>query len=383
MRYKGFKNIKLICEDEILENLVVVFGETVENICEINSISKQKLSEIEWINGNGLYLSPGFIDIHIHGSGGFDTMDSDPSALNSISKTVSMTGTTAFLPTTVTMDYRQTVEALKNIRENMINGVTGAKILGAHLEGPLINSKYKGAHEEKFIKNELSESLLDFQDILKIVTLAPEKEYSKSLIKRLVGAGITVSMGHTGASFEEAINGINYGISHATHVFNAMKGLHHREPGALGAALTSNISCEIIADTIHVHKALFSLFAKAKNNSNGVLITDAMRASGLGSGHYKLGNLDVIVDENCAKLPSGVLAGSILTMDKAIKNFKEHTNMRLCEVVKMATINPSKVIGLETCIGKIQIGYKSDFVLFDENIEIHKTIVDGQIVYEK
>ncbi|AFK85049.1 MULTISPECIES: N-acetylglucosamine-6-phosphate deacetylase [Thermoanaerobacterium] len=376
----------LIVNGKLLVGGNIVDGKDV--LIEGNKISAigSGLYADNTIDAEGNYVSPGFVDIHIHGSSGFDTMDGTFEAINAISKSVAMHGTTSFLPTTMTEDKSKIKNAIKNVFDNK-SRVEGAEILGIHMEGPFINPKQKGAQDDKFILKPTVENFNEicgqYVDIVKLVTIAPEVDGALELIKYLREKNITASVGHTDSTYDDVALGFKAGITHATHVFNAMKGFHHREVGTVGAVFDLDISAEVIADGIHsVFPAIRTLIRlKGKEKIN--LVTDAMMAANLSDGLYQLGGQDVYVKDGAARLKSGVLAGSTLTLDKAVKNIFFNTDLTLPESVALASYNSAKVIGIDYKKGLIKEGYDADIIIFDENIEIKKTIVGGKIVYEK
>jgi N-acetylglucosamine 6-phosphate deacetylase (EC 3.5.1.25) len=365
----------------LLDNNIVDDKDLLIENNKIAAIGKG-LSGDNVINADGNYVSPGFIDIHIHGSAGFDTMDGTFDAINAISKSIAKRGTTSFLPTTMTEDKNKIKNAIKNVYKNK-NRVEGAEILGIHMEGPFINPKQKGAQDEKFILKPTIDNFLelcsDYLDIVKLVTIAPEIEGSLDLIKFLKEKGIIVSVGHTDSTYDEVAAGFKAGITHATHVFNAMRGFHHREVGTLGAIFDLDISAELIADGIHSVFPAIRTVLKLKGKKNTNLITDAMMAANLSDGLYQLGGQDVYVKDGAARLKSGVLAGSTLTLDKAVKNILANTDLSLYESVALASYNSAKVIGVHDRKGLIKEGYDADIVIFDDDINIKKTIVGGKI----
>ncbi len=373
------KNCKLIFSDHIEEgSLLIEDGK----ITEINPSLKDYSGEI--IDGNGLYASPGFIDIHIHGAGGYDTMDGTSEAINTIAKTICTHGTTSFLPTTMTCSKEDILEALNAIKDAKTNGTGGANVLGAHLEGPFINPSMIGAQNPNFIA---SPSIENFKaivgnniDAVTSITLAPEVEGAHELIRFLADNNIRVSMGHTKATYDEAIEGIKCGVCHSTHLFNAMTPLHHREAGVVGATFDSDITTETISDGIHISFPSLRIAYSQKTTDKVMLITDAMMACCMPDGKYALGGQDVFVKDGAARLESGSLAGSILTLDKAIKNVYSNTNYELYEVVKMATLNPAKFCMVDDRKGLIKEGYDADLVIFDENIDIKKVIINGKVI---
>lgn len=338
------------------------------------------------IDAGGNYVSPGFIDIHIHGSSGFDTMDGTFEAINAISKSIAKRGTTSFLPTTMTEGISKIKNAIKNVYVNK-DRVEGAEILGIHMEGPFINPSQKGAQDEKFILKPTIDNFLElcgkYLSLVKLVTIAPEMDGSLELIKYLKEKGITASVGHTDSTYDEVASGHKAGITHATHVFNAMRGFHHREVGTLGAVFDLDISAEIIADGIHSVFPAIRTLLKLKGKDNTNLITDAMMAANLNDGLYQLGGQDVYVKDGAARLKSGVLSGSTLTLDRAVKNILDNTDLSLYEAVTLASYNSAKVIGVHDRKGLIKEGYDADIIIFDEDIDIKKTIVKGKVVYEK
>lgn len=338
------------------------------------------------IDANGNYVSPGFIDIHIHGSAGYDTMDGNFESLNAISKTIAKHGTTSYLPTTMTEDITKIKKAIKNVYHNKSN-VEGAKIIGLHMEGPFINPHQKGAQDEKYILKPTIDNFLnlcgDFVDIVKLVTIAPEMDGALDLISYLKDKGIVASAGHTDSTYDEVVAGVKAGITHATHVFNAMKGFHHREVGTLGAIFDLDISAEVIADGIHSVFPAIRTLIKQKGIDNINLVTDAMMAASLSDGKYELGGQDVYVKDGAARLKNGVLAGSTLTLDRAVKNIVDNTDLSLYDAVILASFNSAKVIGIQDRKGLLKEGYDADIIIFDENIDIKKTIVGGKTVYEK
>ena len=386
MEIKAIVNGKLIMRDRIIQDSIIIFDKKIIDIISKDSFSQYKREykeDIQIIDAKNRYVSPGFIDIHIHGCGGYDTMDAMPEALKVISATVAGNGVSAYLPTTMTMDKERIYKAFDAIRVAMKLEIKGAKILGIHMEGPFINEKYKGAQKADHIIKPDYELIKDYLDIIKIITLAPEEDENHSFIKKVKrNSKITLSVGHSDASYEETIKAIEVGISHATHTFNAMTPLNHRKPGIVGAIFRSDITCELIADTIHVHPAIFKILIDIKHKDRMVLITDSMRAGCMKAGKYELGGQKVIVKNGAAKLQDGTLAGSVLTLNKAVKNMLEHSGVEIYEAVAMASLIPAKVINMDNKKGSLDIGKDADIAIFDENIDVFFTIVEGKIVYE-
>ena len=379
---------KIVTEDRIIPGKVLVFDNKIVDIIDEKDLETYKIEnnykEMEIINANGKCVGPGLIDIHIHGSGGGDTMDGSLESLNKISATICQRGVTSFLPTTMTMEIKLIYKALDTIRKAMNIEMKGAKVLGAHMEGPFISEKYKGAQSKTYIKKPDYEIVKDYLDVIKIITLAPEMDKGFEFIRKVKKeSNIALSIGHTNATYEETNEAIKNGISHATHTFNAMTPLNHRKPGVVGAIFNSNVSCELIADTVHVHPDLFKLLVKIKGIEKLVLITDCIRAGGMGKGISDLGGQKVVVDDNSARLVDGTLAGSVLDLNLAVKNMVDNTDLKINEAITMASLNPAKVIGIDDKKGSIKQGKDADIIIFDEEFNIYTTIVEGKVVYRR
>jgi N-acetylglucosamine-6-phosphate deacetylase len=368
---------RVILPNEIAANLVVLFAENIIDIMEEKNFSHDMAEEI--IDARGLYVSPGFINIHIHGCGGSDVMDFGEASLQRMQELLPSTGVTAFLPTTMTYDFARIYGALSNVRLAM-QSHSGARVLGAHMEGPFISEKFRGAQAAEHIMAADFSKLAPYSDVIRIITVAPENVADADFFAECKKAKIIVSMGHTAADYAVAKKAIEKGIRHATHIFNTYLPFNHREPGAIGAALDSDIACELIADNIHVHPMMQRLLYKAKGKDKIMLITDSMRACLLGDGESELGGQKVFVKNKEARLQNGALAGSILPMNEAVLNFWQNTNAPLYEAVRMAGFNQAAELG-ETDIGELSIGKKADIVLFDEKINVKQTFVNGKLVY--
>ncbi|EPY2273332.1 N-acetylglucosamine-6-phosphate deacetylase [Clostridium sporogenes] len=379
---KAIVNGKIIVGNEILENKVLLFEKKIIDILDRENVCLSKNDHI--IDAKGLYISPGFIDVHIHGSGGKDAMDGEIESIKVISNTISKRGVTSFLPTTMTMDKEHIYKALDVIEQAMNMDLGGAKVLGAHLEGPFINPKYKGAQKVDFIKNPSFDFIKGYENVIKIITLAPEKDENFKFLKYIKeNTDIVLSIGHSDATYEQAMAAIDNGISRATHTFNAMTPLNHRKPGIIGAIMNTDISCELIADNIHVHKGAVNVLTKIKGKDKIILITDSMRAGCMNNGIWELGGQKVIVKDSSARLEDNTLAGSILTLDSAVKNMKNNIDASLCEIISMVTVNPAKDINVYDRKGSIEKGKDADIVIFDKEIDISMTIIEGNIVYKK
>ncbi|WP_373899532.1 N-acetylglucosamine-6-phosphate deacetylase [Haloimpatiens sp. FM7315] len=379
-------NGKIILEDKVLKNKALIFNEKIIDLIDEDKIEEylKRVKDPKIIDAKNNYVSPGFIDVHIHGSGGSDTMDGTLEDIEKISTSICKNGVTSFLPTTMTMSKEKIEKALDTVREALSEKFDGAKVLGANVEGPFISEEYKGAQSKEYIRKAEYDFIKNYKDIVKLITLAPEVKGAEEFIKEMKrDTNIVMSIGHSNASYEEALKAIDMGISHSTHIFNAMTPLHHRKPGVVGAIFNSKVSCEIIADTIHVHPAIFELLINVKGKEKIVLITDSMRAGNLEDGNYELGGQKVVVKDNSARLVDGTLAGSILTLNNAVKNMFLKTSIKIQDAVAMATINPARVLKVDNKKGSLKIGKDSDIVIFDEKFNINMTIVEGNTVFKE
>lgn len=371
------KNCKIVYLDKIEEgSLLIKDGKIAE-------INPKFYEDDDVIDCKGLYISPGFIDVHIHGAGGYDTMDGTVEALTNIAKTIASHGTTSFLPTTMTCSMDDIKKAVETVAYCIDNKYEGANMLGVHLEGPFINLAMIGAQNPNYIQKPSIETFKKMVGenigVIKSITLAPEIEGAKELIEYLSKANIVVSIGHSKAGYKEAMEGINWGISHSTHLYNAMTPLHHREPGIVGAVFDSDITTETISDGIHISYPSLRIAYKQKGTDKVLLVTDAMMACGMSEGKYALGGQDVFVSNGAARLENGALAGSILTLDKAVKNVYTNSSYKLYEVIKMATYNAAKHCKVQHRKGLIKQGYDADLIMFDDSITIKKVIINGKV----
>lgn len=369
-------NGKVILKDQVIDANVFVSGS------KITEISKRQPEDETVIDAKGRYVSPGFIDVHSHGRGGSDTMYPTFDDINTITTASIKTGVTSILPTTMTMSVEDTYAAIKNVAEN-IDKVDGSKILGVHMEGPFFNKKYKGAQPEEFMIEPTVENYHaltgEYDWAVKKLSLAPEREGCIPLIEYLVKEGVTVSIGHTDATYDQAVAGINAGATSGTHTYNAMTPLTHRNPGVVGAIMSHDqVYAELILDGIHVSFPAAKVLLKAKGLDKVMLITDSIEASGLPDGQYKLGNQPVYVKDNAARLKDGTLAGSILALNDAVKNGYKNLDLTIYEAVNLASYNPAKNLNLID-LGEIAVNKTADIIMFDDDIRVDFAMVDGKI----
>ena len=380
---KIFKNANVYVEGEGLRQCSVFFGERIEKI----DGSLDNKAEIIELPENAVVL-PGFIDQHIHGAGGCDSMDGTIEALETISKTLVKEGTTSFLVTTMTQSKENILQAMRNVKKyRERKAEKGARVLGIHLEGPFLSEIYKGAQSSKYLKEPdivtFDEYNIASGNAIKIVTLAPEISGGETLIRYLHKKNILPSIGHSAAKVIDVKKAIEAGARNVTHTYNAQSSFHHREIGVAGSALLfDELSCELIADTIHVSIPAMKLLVKSKPADKLILITDSMRAKGIPDGISELGGQTVYVQNEEARLADGTLAGSVLRMNKAIKNMVEKVGVDFLRAVDFATINPAKALGMEKEIGSIKVGKRADFTVLDENYDVRMTVCGGEIVYK-
>lgn len=369
-------NGKIILHDQIVEKNVFIEDDKIVEISDRQPIDEEK------IDAKGLYVSPGFIDVHTHGRGGSDTMYASFEDLNTISKATLKTGVTSFLPTTMTMPVDDIAKAIDNLAQHK-DQVEGAQILGTHLEGPFFNKKYKGAQPEECMILPTVENYCSFvkdhQDIIRKISIAPELEHSIELIQYLKDKNTVVSLGHTNATYDEAQAAIDAGATSGTHTFNAMTPLTHRAPGVVGAIMINDsVYAELILDGVHVNYAAAKALLRTKGKDKITLITDSLEAAGLENGKYLLGNQDVYVKDGEARLIDGTLAGSIVSMNVAVKNARDHLGLSLNEAVNLASYNPAQSLN-EDLLGEIKVGKYADIIFFDEDIQIQSVMIKGMM----
>lgn len=377
----------------ILTNNIISNGKTLQGEALLIDGSRiidrgtdiQKIPGVQVINLRHLVVMPGFIDTHVHGGAGFDVMDGTYESLEKISAFKLEEGCTAFCPTTITAPPKITKKAIKNIRSSKERGVSGAKIIGAFIEGPYINAEYKGAHDQEHIRpvnlNEIKGLLEVGSGAVKSIAIAPELTDAIPAIKTLTKMGIQVRLGHTAATIEIAEAAIAAGANAAIHTFNQMSPIHHREPGMSGAVLSNeNIMAELICDLVHIHPKICKVLTKAKNGEGVILVTDAMAAAGLSDGEYKLGGLTVQVSKGEPRMPNGALAGSTATMISCVRNMIQEVGVPFEVAVQMATATPAKTLGVFDTIGSLDIGKSADIIGVDSSsYEVCFVMVDGII----
>ena len=375
---KAIVNGKIILPDSIVEGRALLFDE------KIAGLSETVPEGAEIIDAKGRYVAPGLVDIHIHGYLGEDTSDGSVEGIRKMAEGIVKNGVTAWLPTTMTVSYddlRRAFDAVRALMDKK-NNPKGAQIMGVHAEGPFINPSKKGAQAVEYIRPADAPFLIENSDVIRIVTIAPEMPGALDCIREVTEkTSILVSMGHTAANYETAKAGIEAGVRHATHLFNAMTPLNHRDPGVVGASLADDrVSTELIADTFHISPDLFGLVAKVKGD-NLILITDCTRAGGLADGEYTLGGQPIFVKGIECRLKDGTIAGSVLRLNNAVRNVRDHTSLPLEAIVRMASLNPARAIGVADRKGSLEAGKDADIIITDPDFNVRRTIVLGETVF--
>ncbi|MGA2811038.1 MAG: N-acetylglucosamine-6-phosphate deacetylase [Candidatus Acidiferrum sp.] len=340
---------------------------------------------------------PGFVDVHIHGAGGHDVMEGTPEALRTITRTVATHGTTSMVATTVTAAPDATLRSVAGIAKYIgeqhescdagseARAGAGAEVLGIHFEGPFISAVRRGVHPAEYLRLPSAEFLDQLLQAAAgnaaILTIAPELLGAMPCIDAARKAGMVVALGHTDATYEQARAAIAHGARHAVHVYNAMRPFSHRDSGVIGAVLTSSeVSAELIADNVHVDEAAMRLLLQAKGAGRVILVSDGISATGMPDGKYQLGNFEVTVSGGICRNAEGKLAGSTLTLDRALRNIVA-LGASLCDAVRMLTLNPATLLGLEFKKGSLRAGADADIVLLDDRLLVSGVWTRGVAVH--
>ena len=374
-------NGRIIMPDGVLENKAIIFDSEIREIVSLDGLDT---SAYEVIDADGKYVSPGLIDMHIHGYLGADASDGDEEGIRKMAAGIIKNGVTAWCPTTMTVSKKEIETAFDTVRKvKNSNEYYGSRILGVNSEGPFINKAKKGAQAEEHILKPDADFIIKNSDIVKLFTVAPEVDGALECIKKVTEkTDVLVSMGHTDASYEDALEGIKAGVRHTTHLFNAMTALSHRSPGVVGAALADDkVTTELIADTFHVNKGLFGLVAKLKGNKL-CLITDCIRAGGMEDGDYTLGGQPVHKEGIKCLMPDGTIAGSVLNLNNAVYNLFENSDLEIYEAVNCASLYPATALGEDKEIGSLEEGKRADIIIADDKFNINMTILGGYVRYE-
>ena len=331
-------------------------------------------------------ICPGLVDVHVHGGAGYDAMDEDPETMDGISRYLAAGGVTGFLATTQTAPRRELLESVKRIAETAESGLGGARLLGLHLEGPYLSEERRGAQHVDAIRTPDTEELGALHaaagGLLRMVTLAPEVPGALEAISWLADQGVVASAGHTDADYDTALAAFGHGLSHVSHLYNGMRGLHHREPGILGAALTDGrVSVELIADGHHVHSAALRLAALCKGPAKTVLVSDSIKPAGLPDGEYTYRGRRMVLRDGLVRLHDGVIAGSSIRLNDAVRVMVEEAGFSVSEAVQMASHSPARVLRLTPGKGRLAEGSDADVTIMDWGFNVKETIVGGDTVY--
>lgn len=378
---KAITGGKIILKDRVLEGFALLYTNVIEGIVPEDKIS----CNCEITDARGGYVSPGLIDIHIHGYLGKDVCDGEADSIRTIASGIVKNGVTGFLPTTMTVDMKVIKQALQVCRDLKEESKTwnGSQILGCHAEGPFISESKKGAQDPKYILKPDAKFVKEYADIIKIITLAPETDTEDFAALREIArdTDVVMSMGHTSADYDTAMKSTTIGVKHVTHLFNAMTPLAHRAPGVVTAAFNSDVSCEVIVDTFHVNSCFYDILWKLKGRKL-CFITDCLPAGGLPYGEYTLGGTKIICNDIVCRLEDGTVAGSVLPLNKGVWNVYTNSNIPLNECVNGASLNPATTLGIQDKKGSLDVGKDADIIITDNKFNVQKTIIGGEIRYE-
>lgn len=399
MRHKDTEiyNARILTPDGWIENgSLLIRNGTISRISSSSEMNVEDESEDhERVDACGGLLLPGFIDIHVHGGGGYDAMLGSVEHIQGMCRFHASNGTTSLLATTLTATHEEIVTALECAAQSMkvVREPDGANLLGVHLEGPFLNAARCGAQNPKDLREPSIEEFDVFwsasQGTIKLMTIAPELNHAEEVIRHAVNKGVVISLGHTDSDFETMQRATEWGATQVTHLFNGMKPLHHREPGAAGGSLMlDQLAVELICDGIHVHPSLIQWAFNIKPEGKVLLITDSMCAAGCPDGEYVIGKLPVIMKQGKVYLKQedgteGSLAGSSLTMIEALANAVKFTGMDIADVVPALTIHPATQIGVHHAKGTIELGKDADLIIVNEHYQVCHTFVQGYQVYAR
>lgn len=366
-------NGTILLPDGIVRGQALLCSSVVEGLISPEDIP----ADATLLDAEGGYVMPGLIDLHIHGYAGVDVSDTDCNGLHRMGAALLKEGITGFLATTMTVDIPTLHRAWDTCRKAQ---ATCPNLLGVNAEGPFVSPAKCGAQDPAHALSPDPALMRPYADVIRLATIAPEWPGAADAVAELTAAGITVAVGHTAADYDTVMRCIRAGATHATHLFNAMSGLNHRSPGAVGAVLENDLTCELIADDHHVHPALYRPVWQIKGRRL-CLITDCLAAGGLPAGTYSLGGQPILSDGVLCRRPDGTLAGSAGTLLQNLKNFYETTHLPLWECVNCATANPAKVLGL-THKGSLEVGKAADVLITTPDFAVVATVLGGAILHQ-
>jgi len=378
VKHKLLKNARVVLpeKDKIMSADVTIKETEIQEVG--NDLKVPENADI--IDLDGKYLSPGFIDLQVNGAAGVDFLTCQPDEVEKAGKILLEHGVTSFLGTIITQGLGEMHAGI----ERLLSSGT-PNLLGIHVEGPFISEEKRGTHNPTHVrepdKSSFERIIENYEEDIELFTFAPEVKGGEKLLDWVKSECFAPSIGHSAASYETALAFVEKGVNSFTHLFNGMKGIHHRQPGTAGAALTSDAFTGIIADGLHLHPGAIKLIEKIKNRERVYLVSDAIAAAGMDDGRYVLGDQEISVENGLAKLDNGTIAGSTLTLDRAVENYVNFSGATLLDTVRAVTLNPAKLLGKTDLIGTMKEGSRADLVVFDENYEVKYTLVEGEVLY--
>ncbi|BCL81711.1 N-acetylglucosamine-6-phosphate deacetylase [Ktedonobacteria bacterium brp13] len=367
---------------------LIVAGGSIEAVGAVDSIGTNHTGDAQVIDASDYIILPGFIEVHSHGGGGFNLHTTNTNEIRDYARWIPTTGVTSFLVTVVgtpnALPETQLCVAVEAI-EQPGEGVA-AEAAGIFMEGPYISVQKRGAHPPVWLREPDESETAHIMDIthqhLRLITIAPELPGAATLIRSLVEAGVTVAIGHTDVDYDQAVASIKLGMTHATHCFNAMRAMQHREPGPIPAIVQApQVFGELIGDGIHVHPAMMDMFVRLLTPQRTVVVTDALAGAGLTEATFEFAGQEAHVICGAARLNDGTLTGSVLTLDKALHNMLEMTHCSLSDISAMLSYNPACSVHLADRKGSLQVGHDADLVIYDRNLQLQATICRGEFAY--
>ena len=381
---KAILNGRILLPDSEVKGKTLLYDQRIVCLTDPDT-ARTQADEI--IDAQGAYVAPGLVDVHIHGYNNVDVSDNAPDGVRRMARGLLANGVTSFLPTTLTVEWSTLESVCGHIRELMEESLSpdfdGAQIMGMHMEGPFINPAKKGAQNEAYILKPDADKVIPFQDVIKVITFAPEMPGGMEFTRRLrQETDIALSIGHTSANFDQAMAAIGAGVTRSTHTFNAMTPLMHRDPGVVGAALNTDIYTELIPDAFHVNKGIFPMMTRLKGNKL-VLITDALRSAGMPDGEYENGGQVFVLKGIECRLKDGTIAGSVLKLNQGVRNLRDYGYVPLYTAVRAASLNAAESAHLADRKGSLTPGKDADIIFMDEDCNVLRTIVRGVCKYTK
>jgi N-acetylglucosamine-6-phosphate deacetylase len=378
VNHKLLKNARVVLpdKDKIMRADVTLEGTKIREVG--NDLNIPENSEV--IDLEGKYLSPGFIDLQVNGAAGVDFLTCQPEEVKRAGKTWLEHGVTSFLGTIITQGLDEMHAGIERLSSSGT-----PNLLGVHVEGPFLSEEKRGTHNPAHVRepdrSSFDRIIKNCEEDIELFTFAPEIDGGEQLLNWIKSEGFVPSIGHSTASYETALDFVGKGVNSFTHLFNGMKGIHHRRPGTAGAGLNSSAFTGVIADGLHLHPGAIELVEKIKSEKRVYLVSDAIAAAGMEDGQYVLGDQEITVEDGLAKLDDGTIAGSTLTLDRAVENYVNFSGATLLDAVRAVTLNPARLLGKADQIGTMKEGSRADLVVFDENYEVKYTLVEGEVLF--